>query len=520
MDCVRLINYVRRESREGRSIPSAWKTASVFDDDAYLQPTLEDDAVLYSLEEVDESAFSSTGPTEQNDDREREIQELRKELVQLRSNFAAYKDEVRASFQTHLESIRDDTPAPDSTPARRKQEQNDTDGGYFSSYAQSSIHAVMLKDTVRTDAYRDFIYDNKHLFRNKIVLDVGCGTGILSMFCAKAGAKQVLAVDNSDIIDKARVIVFENGVSNVVKCLKGKIEEVPLPVDKVDVIVSEWMGYGLLYESMLDSVLWARDRYLDREAGLMVPSRATLQIAPLIDSEVRIEQIDFWKDVYGFDMSCMLDGSGDSSKDASDTNTKGNHDNAREALTLSVNKADTPSAGDPKALFHDLNLYTIQVRDLEKPHPFRIPWPILTTTTDRMQTKPMDGWLIWFDVFFTSRGQQSSGSHSFSTGPHSPQTHWHQLVLLLKEQNLSWQHGDILSGTVQYKKTGGGFGTLDNASIKDCDVYEGDEGGQRRSIDIEIVWRKEVSKVESSHPGEEAAEDPKENESRKTWSLD
>lgn len=80
----------------------------------------------------------------------------------------------------------------------------------------SEIHEIMLKDLVRTDAYRDFIYDNKHLFAGKIVLDVGCGTGILSMFCAKAGAKRVIAVDNSDIIDKARENVFENGLDGII----------------------------------------------------------------------------------------------------------------------------------------------------------------------------------------------------------------------------------------------------------------------------------------------------------------
>jgi hypothetical protein len=44
--------------------------------------------------------------------------------------------------------------------------------------------------------------------------------------------------------------------------IKGKLEDVVLPVDKVDIIISEWMGYFLLYESMLDTVLLARDKYL------------------------------------------------------------------------------------------------------------------------------------------------------------------------------------------------------------------------------------------------------------------
>lgn len=74
----------------------------------------------------------------------------------------------------------------------------------------------MLKDTVRTDAYRDFIKDNKYLFEGKIVLDVGCGTGILSMFCAQAGAAKVIAVDKSNIIQKARENVHENHLENII----------------------------------------------------------------------------------------------------------------------------------------------------------------------------------------------------------------------------------------------------------------------------------------------------------------
>ena len=52
----------------------------------------------------------------------------------------------------------------------------------------------MLKDTVRTGSYRAAIINNPHLFKDKTVLDVGCGTGILSMFAARAGASHVVGV--------------------------------------------------------------------------------------------------------------------------------------------------------------------------------------------------------------------------------------------------------------------------------------------------------------------------------------
>ena len=59
-----------------------------------------------------------------------------------------------------------------------------SDPAYFDSYAKISIHEQMLKDVMRTNAYRCAIEANADLFRGKVVLDVGCGTGVLSMFCA------------------------------------------------------------------------------------------------------------------------------------------------------------------------------------------------------------------------------------------------------------------------------------------------------------------------------------------------
>ena len=71
------------------------------------------------------------------------------------------------------------------------------------------------------------------------VLDIGCGTGILSMFCARAGAAKVIAVDASAIITKAQENIFHNNLSSVITCVHGKIEEVALPVDEVDADVSD-----------------------------------------------------------------------------------------------------------------------------------------------------------------------------------------------------------------------------------------------------------------------------------------
>ena len=64
----------------------------------------------------------------------------------------------------------------------------------------SGIHEEMLKDEVRTLTYRNAMYHNKHLFRGKVVLEVGCGTGILSMFAVRSGARHVYAVRPVDSV--------------------------------------------------------------------------------------------------------------------------------------------------------------------------------------------------------------------------------------------------------------------------------------------------------------------------------
>lgn len=66
---------------------------------------------------------------------------------------------------------------------------------------------------------------------------------------------------------QAENFIRENGVDDIVELIHGKVEEVVLPVKEVDVIVSEWMGYFLLCESMLETVIFARDKWYDKQGG-------------------------------------------------------------------------------------------------------------------------------------------------------------------------------------------------------------------------------------------------------------
>ncbi|KAJ1804896.1 Nuclear SAM-dependent mono-and asymmetric methyltransferase [Coemansia sp. RSA 2599] len=283
---------------------------------------------------------------------------------------------------------------------------------YFDSYAHYGIHEEMLKDEVRTTSYRDSIVKNKHLFKDKVVLDVGCGTGILSMFAAKAGAKHVIGVDMSNIIDKAKLIVEENGLSDRITLLKGKMEEVVLPFDKVDIIISEWMGYFLLYESMLDTVLVARDKYL-QPGGMIFPDTATMVISTIEDSDYKDEKLNFWNDVYGFKMSCI-----------------------REAAMTEplVDTVESGVVNSSQCVFKTIDILTVKKEDLT----FTAPFEITVQRDDYVQA-----FISWFDIEFRACHKPVR----FSTGPYSKYTHWKQTIFYTKD-NMTVCRGDVIKGQI------------------------------------------------------------------------
>ncbi|XP_031620309.1 protein arginine N-methyltransferase 1 isoform X1 [Contarinia nasturtii] len=269
---------------------------------------------------------------------------------------------------------------------------------YFDSYAHFGIHEEMLKDEVRTLTYRNAMYHNKHLFKGKTVLDIGCGTGILSMFAAKAGASKVYAVECSNIVDYARQIIEANQFSDVITLVKGKVEEIELPVEKVDIIISEWMGYCLFYESMLDTVLFARDKWLKAD-GMMFPDRCTLYVTAIEDRQYKDEKINWWDDVYGFNMSSIR----------------------KVAITEPlVDVVDPKQVVSSPYLIKEVDLYTINKADLD----FSTPFELVMKRNDFVQAL-----VTFFNVEFT-RCHKRMG---FSTSPDSPYTHWKQTVFYLDD---------------------------------------------------------------------------------------
>jgi len=183
----------------------------------------------------------------------------------------------------------------------------------------------------------------------------------------------------------------------------------------VDIIVSEWMGYFLLYESMLNTVIYARDNFL-KPGGVLLPDKANMYIAGIEDSEYKQEKLEFWNNVYGFDMSCIK------------------HIAIREPL---VDTVESNAIMTTNCKFMSIDLNTVKVEDLS----FTRPFTIRGTRNDFMHAL-----IAWFDVEFSKCHKPLS----FTTAPTSKYTHWKQTVFYTQEV-LSVSEGEDVKGTLSCK---------------------------------------------------------------------
>ncbi|KAM8880979.1 protein arginine N-methyltransferase 6 [Synchiropus picturatus] len=289
---------------------------------------------------------------------------------------------------------------------KRKLDKSRQDRIYFDSYTDVTIHEEMIADHVRMNTYRTAILKSSEWIRDKVVLDVGAGTGVLSIFCVQAGARKVYAVEACSIAEQAENIIKQNQMDDKIEVIRGTVETVELP-EEVDVIVSEWMGYALLHESMLDSVLYARDKWLTKPGGIVLPDRAELYITPIMEPVVE-NRLHFWctiKDQYGVDMSCMSEFARKCIKNSD----------------ITVNTVTVEDVLSHPVRFAELDLTTVTVEQLRslKGH-FRC---------DSFGSAVVNAFCVYFDVSFSCPEKPVV----LSTSPFQPETHWKQAVLYLDE---------------------------------------------------------------------------------------
>jgi histone-arginine methyltransferase CARM1 len=290
---------------------------------------------------------------------------------------------------------------------------------YFQFYGYLSQQQNMMQDYIRTSTYQRAILSNMDDFKDKVVLDVGAGSGILSFFAVQAGARKVYAVEASSMAKHAETLVYHNKLCGRVVVIPGKIEEINLP-EMVDVIISEPMGYMLFNERMLETYLHAKKWLIPN--GKMFPSRGDLHITPFSDAALYMEQLNkanFWyhQSFHGVDLASLRDAA------------------IKEYFRQPVVDTFDINICMAKSIRYSVDFLVAQETDL---HKIEIP---LTFTMN--QTGEVHGLAFWFDVAFFG----STQTVWLSTSPTQPLTHWYQVRCLL-ETPLFAQRGQTVSGKV------------------------------------------------------------------------
>jgi SAM-dependent methyltransferase len=256
-------------------------------------------------------------------------------------------------------------------------------------YAEIEVHRTMICDRVRTEAFRRAI--ESVVRPGDIVLDVGAGSGILSMFAARAGAAHVYAVERTTVAVLAQELAAANGVAEIVQLIHGDVMDVELP-ERVDVIVSEWLGGFGIDEGMLASVIAARDRWL-KPGGVMVPRSVTAWTA-LVHDPYLGETVEFLQgNPYGLSLEALVEM----------TVNELSYSGTFRHLTAG------DSRSEPGRLW-TTDTHLISLEQAQAPH-------VAETLLEVRDHGTANALALWFSA-------DLAASISLSVGPGDPPTHW------------------------------------------------------------------------------------------------
>jgi SAM-dependent methyltransferase len=286
-------------------------------------------------------------------------------------------------------------------------------------YHDLRLHRRMLEDTVRNEAYRQALA--KLVKPGDVVLDVGAGTGIMSLFAAKAGAAKVYAVERTPTAEMALEIIHRNGLENRIQVIEKDIEDVELP-EKVDVIVSEWMGGYGIDENVHTPVLLARDRWL-KPGGKMIPTSVTAWMAPVWNPQLD-RDLAYWRGhPHELDFSPIAEAMG-------------------EELYYCRQDIKPENLLAAPLVLWTTDMASLSLVDAGKPH-----WALLSFTAEKAGT--FTALATWFTA-------EMAPGMSLSAAPEAPPTHWGQ-TLFLQPQPTKLVKGDTVQVKFTCEPAGPGF---------------------------------------------------------------
>lgn len=254
----------------------------------------------------------------------------------------------------------------------------------------------MLRDVVRNEAYRKSL--EAWIRPESVILDMGAGSGILSIFAAQYGAQKIYAVERSSIARIAKELIQANGLGDRIEVLNTDMENVELP-QKVDLIVSDWLGPIGVDENFLPALLIARDRWLKPD-GKILPHEVTAWIAPVWDPNLDSDLL-FWRSrPFGVDLSRIAIHTADEIRYQQDH-------------ILPQNLVSAP------ALLWTTNMYDCSTEEARQP--FRS-----SVEIDLAEEVQINALALWFTALFPEGTQ-------LSCGPEAPDTHWGRTVCPLEK---------------------------------------------------------------------------------------
>ncbi|MFC5180681.1 50S ribosomal protein L11 methyltransferase [Actinomadura harenae] len=163
-------------------------------------------------------------------------------------------------------------------------------------------HWEMLHDKERADLYDRAI---RQVVRpDRLVLDIGTGTGLLSMMAARAGAREVIACEGQPAVAAvAEQIIHAAGHHRAITVVPKRSTAMRVPEDmpaRADILITETIDCALLGEGILGTIAHAREHLL-KEDALILPSAGRV-FAQLVESDSLFRK-NHVGDLYGFDLS-------------------------------------------------------------------------------------------------------------------------------------------------------------------------------------------------------------------------